>query len=76
MLDGAECSNTDSDGDMKRKQSAASFEPEDRNESPKSESDQVSSPNSSKGTFKRPKHDKLDWSVLRPKSQNNRNERN
>ncbi|XP_065879159.1 uncharacterized protein [Euphorbia lathyris] len=65
LLDGAECSNTDSDdGDLKRKQSEVS-----------AEGGQQSSPNSSKGTFKRPKHDKLDWSVLRPKSQKNRNKR-
>ncbi|WCJ20501.1 scarecrow-like transcription factor 11 (SCL11) [Euphorbia peplus] len=71
-LDGAECSNIDSDGDLKRKQSDTSSESQDRGKSAKAESGQQSSPDSSKGAFKRPKHDKLDWSVLRPKSQNKR----
>lgn len=78
-MDGAECSNIDksdfkADGDLKRKQSEAVSETQYPNKSPKDvQGNQQSSPNSSKGSFKKPKGQKLDWSVLRPsKSQNKR----
>ncbi|EEF28634.1 uncharacterized protein LOC8287878 [Ricinus communis] len=77
-LNGAECSNTGnakSDGDLKRKQSDVVPESPHKNKSPKTEGSQQSSPNSNKGSFKQPKREKLDWSVLRPKSQNNQNKR-
>lgn len=78
-MDGAECLNIDksdfkADGDLKRKQSEAVSETQYPNKSPKDvQGNQQSSPNSSKGSFKKPKGQKLDWSVLRPsKSRNKR----
>ncbi|CAK7331500.1 unnamed protein product [Dovyalis caffra] len=77
-LDGVECSNTaklnsEANGDHKRKQPEVT---QYQNKSPKMVQDgHQSSSNSSKGSFKQPKRDKLDWSVLRPKSQHNQNKR-
>lgn len=77
-MDGAGCSNIESNrdasGELKRKQSEVVSETQYPNESPKDvQSNQQSAPNNSKGSFKKPKGQKLDWSVLRPsKSQNKR----
>ncbi|KAJ6984450.1 hypothetical protein NC653_022655 [Populus alba x Populus x berolinensis] len=79
--DGVECSNTakpssEVNGDHKRKQSEVASEIQHQNKSPKMVQDgHQSSPNSSKGSFKQPKRGKLDWNVLRPKSQHNQNKR-
>ncbi|XP_062172576.1 uncharacterized protein LOC133878095 [Alnus glutinosa] len=77
-MDGAGCSNIESNreasGELKRKQSEVVSETQYPNKSPKDvQSNQQSAPNNSKGSFKKPKGQKLDWSVLRPsKSQNKR----
>ncbi|XP_061958213.1 uncharacterized protein LOC133679587 [Populus nigra] len=79
--DGVECSNTakpssEANGDHKRKQYEVASEIQNQNKSPKMVQDgHQSSPNSSKGSFKQPKRGKLDWNVLRPKSQHNQNRR-
>lgn len=77
--DEAECSNTDKsncerDGDHKRKPSEVVSGKQYPNKSPKvDQGDQLSSPNKSKGSFKKPKGEKLDWNILRPtKNQNKR----
>lgn len=70
-MDEAECSNMDkldweANGDHKRKQSEVMPESQYPRKSPKTDQgDQRSSPNTSKGSFKKPKGGKLDWSVLR-----------
>lgn len=80
-LDGAERSNAanercEASGDLKRKQSEVVSETQNQNKSPKTvQGGQQSSPNSSKNSFKQPKREKLDWSVLRPKSQSNQTKR-
>ncbi|XP_050236186.1 uncharacterized protein LOC126686183 [Mercurialis annua] len=78
-LDGVESSNTGNTNlnDLKRKQLEAELEPESqhKNKSPKTEGDQQSFPNSNRKSFKQPKKEKLDWNVLRPKSQNNQKKR-
>ncbi|PQM38986.1 uncharacterized protein Pyn_39310 [Prunus yedoensis var. nudiflora] len=78
-MDEAECSNTDKlncerDGDHKRKLSEVVSGKQYPNKSPKvDQGDQLSSPNKSKGSFKKPKGEKLDWNILRPtKNQNKR----
>ncbi|KAK9279282.1 hypothetical protein L1049_012961 [Liquidambar formosana] len=78
-LDGAENldedrPNCNANGELKRKQPEVVSETQYPNKSPKnSQGNQQSSPNNSKGSFKQPNRDKLDWSVLRPpKSQNKR----
>ncbi|KAH8499182.1 hypothetical protein H0E87_017911 [Populus deltoides] len=79
--EGLECSNTakpssEANGDHKRKQYEVASEIQHQNKSPKMVQDgHQSSPNSSKGSFKQPKRGKLDWNVLRPKSQHNQNKR-
>ncbi|KAL6200229.1 hypothetical protein ACLB2K_030011 [Fragaria x ananassa] len=73
----AECSNIDSsncglNGDHKRKQSEVVSETQYPNKSPKNDQGQ-SSPNKSKGSFKKPNGGKLDYNILRPsKSQTKR----
>jgi len=54
-------------GNVKRKQSEVVSEAQYPNKSPKND---LSSPSSSLGTFKKPSGDKLDWNVLRPSSVN------
>lgn len=76
-MDEAECSNIDNsncelNGDHKRKQSEVVSETLYPNKSPKNDQGQ-SSPNKSKGSFKKPKGGKLDYNILRPsKSQSKR----
>lgn len=70
--DEAGCSNTFKEKfntDLKRKQTEVVTKSENQNKSPKTEGGQQSSPNSCKGSVSQPKPGKLDWSVLRPKSQ-------
>ncbi|XP_050368748.1 uncharacterized protein LOC126786839 isoform X2 [Argentina anserina] len=69
-MDEAECSNIDKsncepNGDLKRKQSEVVSETQYPNKSPKNDRGQ-SSPNISKGSFKKPKGGKLDYNILRP----------
>ncbi|XP_059429528.1 uncharacterized protein LOC132163305 [Corylus avellana] len=78
-MDEAGCSNVDksnreANGDLKRKQSEVVSETQYPNKSPKDvQSNEQSAPNNSKGSFRKPKGQKLDWSVLRPsKSQHKR----
>lgn len=76
-MDEAECSNIDNsncelNGDHKRKQSEVVSETLYPNKSPKNDQGR-SSPNKSKGSFKKPKGGKLDYNILRPsKSQSKR----
>lgn len=79
--DGAECLKDDehnTNGDLKRKQSEVESEQQNRNKSPKNDqAGQQSSPSSHKGSYKQPKREKLDWSVLRPpKFPNKKGEQN
>ncbi|KAJ9146677.1 hypothetical protein P3X46_028913 [Hevea brasiliensis] len=71
----SDASKAKSDTDLKRKQSEVVAESQNQNKSPKTEGGQQLSPNSSKASFKQPKREKLDWSVLRPKSQSNQKKR-
>ncbi|XP_009364370.1 uncharacterized protein LOC103954284 [Pyrus x bretschneideri] len=78
-MDEAECSNTDKsngdpNGDHKRKQSEVGSGKQLPNKSPKlNQVGQQSSPNTSKGSFRKPKGENLNWNVLRPsKGQNKR----
>ncbi|XP_040991806.1 uncharacterized protein LOC121238826 [Juglans microcarpa x Juglans regia] len=70
--DGAGCSNIEksnckANGDLKRKQPEVVYDTKNPNKLPKDvQGSQQSSPNNSKGSFKKPKDKKLDWSVLRP----------
>ncbi|KAF3454681.1 hypothetical protein FNV43_RR05129 [Rhamnella rubrinervis] len=69
--DGAECSNADkpeseANGDNKRKQSEVVSESQYPRKSPKTDQgDHQQSPNKSKGSFRKPKGEKLDWNLLR-----------
>ncbi|KAJ4832131.1 hypothetical protein Tsubulata_038671 [Turnera subulata] len=63
---------SESNGDLKRKHSEVVSETQNSNGSSKTQGGQLSSPNSSKRSFKQPKHGKLDWSVLMPKGKNRR----
>lgn len=70
-MDGAGSLNTNKSSseaeDLKRKQSEGASETQYPNKSPKNvEGNQQSSPSNSKRSFKKPKAEKLDWSVLRP----------
>ncbi|KAM1148770.1 hypothetical protein EV2_030244 [Malus domestica] len=78
-MDEAGCSNTDKsngepNGDHKRKQSEEVSGKQHPNKSPKlNQVGQQSSPNTSKGSFRKPKGENLNWNVLRPsKGQNKR----
>ncbi|KAG6631441.1 hypothetical protein I3843_13G078200 [Carya illinoinensis] len=68
--DGAGCSNVEksnckANGDLKRKQLEVVYDTKNRSKLPKDvQGSQQSSPNNSKGSFKKPKDRKLDWSVL------------
>ncbi|KAH7511561.1 hypothetical protein ACOSP7_024889 [Xanthoceras sorbifolium] len=68
----------EANGDHKRKQSDVVSEPQYPKKSPKNvQAGQQSSPSNHKGSFKQPKHEKLDWNVLRPPKFPNKNgERN
>ncbi|KAJ8747708.1 hypothetical protein K2173_013114 [Erythroxylum novogranatense] len=74
-LDGAESPGaakpkSESNGDHKRKQSEMLSVPDNQHKSPKiSQVGLQSSSCSSKGSFKQQKREKLDWSILRPKSE-------
>ncbi|KAM1653794.1 hypothetical protein COP1_006154 [Malus domestica] len=78
-MDEAECSNTNkskskTNGDHKRKQSEVVSGKQHLNKSPKlNQGGQQPSPNTSKGSFRKPKGENLNWNVLRPsKGQNKR----
>ncbi|KAI4322132.1 hypothetical protein L6164_021851 [Bauhinia variegata] len=71
-MEGTKYANEDNtslvvNGDLKRKQSEVISEAQFPNKSPKNDQDgkQSAAPNGL-GSFKKPKGDKLDWSVLRP----------
>lgn len=69
--------NSNANGDYKRKQAEVVFDmPETQypNKSPKNaQNNQQSSPHNQKGSYKQQKHERPDWSVLRPpKSQGKR----
>lgn len=68
--DGAECSKADkcdANGDLKRKQSEVDSEKQYPNKSPKNvQAGKQASPSYHKSSQKQAKHEKLDWSVLRP----------
>ncbi|KAJ7947629.1 M-phase phosphoprotein 6 [Quillaja saponaria] len=77
--DGAECSSVDginyeANGALKREPSEVVSEAQYPNKSPKTGQDgHDASPKNNSGYFKKPKSQKLDWSVLRPsESQNKR----
>ena len=67
-MEGSECSKGDkTSDDVKRKQPEIISEAQNLNKSPKiDQGDRHSSPNSSLGSFKKPKGDKLNWNALRP----------
>ncbi|GAV78283.1 MPP6 domain-containing protein [Cephalotus follicularis] len=63
----ADTMNCEANEDLKRKQSEVASKSQYPDKSPKNVlGDRLSSPSNGRGSFKKPKHDKLDWSVLRP----------